>query len=82
MQRGDCRRKLSLETRKGRVFWRKNFRDNKSWFFTTFGVVAYLASFEKLNAVIREEEVAFGLLRQPNKKVDCFILLPPCEVTW
>ncbi len=59
----------------------KNFRDSKSWFFTTFGVVAYLASFEELNAVIREEEVAFGPLRQPNKKGDCFILLPPCEVT-
>jgi hypothetical protein len=60
----------------------KNFRDSKSLFFTTFGVVAYLASFEELNAVIREDEVAFGPLRQPNKKGDCYILLPPCEITW
>jgi hypothetical protein len=59
----------------------KNFRDIKSSFFTTFGAVAYLASFEDLNAVIRDDEVAFGPLRQPNKKGDCFILLPPCEVT-
>ncbi len=60
----------------------KNFKDNKSWFFTTFGVVAYLASFEELNAIIKEDEVAFGRLRQPNKKGDCFILLPPYEISW
>jgi len=60
----------------------KNFKDSKSWFFTTFGAVAYLASFEELNAIIREDEVAFGPLRQPSQKGDCFILLPPCEVSW
>ena len=60
----------------------KNFKDAKSWFFTTFGAVSHLASFEELDAVIREDEVAFGLLRQPGKKGDCFLLLPPCEVSW
>ena len=50
--------------------------------FTTFGYVSFLASFEELDAVIRENEVAFGLLRQPSKKGDCNLLLPPCEVSW
>ncbi len=45
----------------------KNFNDNKSWFFATFGVVAYLACFAELNAIIGEDEVAFGPLRHPNK---------------
>ena len=45
----------------------KDFKDTKTWFFSTFGVVAYLASFEELDAVIKEDEVAFGPLRQPNK---------------
>jgi hypothetical protein len=60
----------------------KSFKDSKSWLFTTFGCVAFLASFEELDAVIRENEVAFGLLRQPDSKGDCFLLLPPCEVSW
>jgi hypothetical protein len=60
----------------------KNFDDAKSWFFTTFGFVSFLAKFEELNAVIREDEVAFGLLRQPSKQIDCYLLLPPCEVSW
>ena len=64
-----------------RVFM-KDFKDTKTWFFSTFGVVAYFASFEELDAVIKEDEVAFGPLRQPNKKGDCFLLLPPCEVVW
>jgi hypothetical protein len=46
----------------------KTFKDNKTLFFTALGVVARLASFEELDAVIREEEVAFGPLRQPAKR--------------
>ena len=48
----------------------------------TLGVVAHLASFEDLDATIREKEVAFGHLRQPDKKSDCFLLQPPLEGTW
>ncbi len=32
--------------------------------------------------MIRENEVAFELLRQPSKKGDYYLLLPPCEVSW
>jgi len=32
--------------------------------------------------VILEDEVAFGLLRQPSKKDDNNLLLSPCEVSW
>jgi hypothetical protein len=38
-----------------------------SWFFTPFGAVVHLASFEELDAVIKEDEVAIGLHRQPSK---------------
>ena len=59
----------------------KDFRDSKAWFLTTWGATAFLASFEELDAVIGEEEVAFGPMRQ-LKKGDCYFLLPPCEVKW
>jgi hypothetical protein len=39
----------------------KSFKDSKSWFFTTFGSVAFLASVEEPDALIRDNEVAFGL---------------------
>jgi hypothetical protein len=60
----------------------KNFDDTKSWFFTTFGFVFLFSSFEELDAMIREDEVALRLLRQPSKKCDSCLLLPPCEVSW
>jgi len=58
--------------KKGPRVLAKNFKDSKSWFFTTFGSVSHLASFEKLDAVIKEDEVVFGLLRQPGKNVIVF----------
>jgi hypothetical protein len=57
-----------------------NFKDAKSCFFTTFGAVSHLASFEELDAVMKDDEVSFELLRQPGKKSGCFLLLRPCEV--
>ncbi len=60
----------------------KDLRDSKTRFFTTLGVVAHLASFEELDAEIRKGEVAFGPLRWPDKKGDCFLLLTPLEVSW
>ena len=60
----------------------KNFKDAKSWFFIIFGSVSHLASFEELDAVIKEDEVLFGLLRQHDKKGDSFLLFAPCEVSW
>jgi hypothetical protein len=50
----------------------KNFKDAKSWFFTTFGSVSHLASFEELDAVIKEDKVAFGILRSLAKKLIVF----------
>jgi hypothetical protein len=50
----------------------KNFKDAKSWFFTNFGAVSHLASFEELDAVIREDKIAFGLLMQPGKRAIVF----------
>ncbi len=55
----------------------KDFDDKKACFFTTWGAVSHLCSFEELDAIIAEEEVAFGPLRQPNEKGDVFVVLPP-----
>ena len=41
-----------------------------------------MASFEELDAVIKNDEVAFGQLRQPSERGDSYILLPPLEVSW
>ena len=60
--------RATLCDKEGPRVWAKNFKDVKSWFFTTFGSVSHLASFEELDAVIKEDEVAFALLRQPGKK--------------
>ena len=60
----------------------KKIKDIKSWFFSTFGSVSHLTSFEELDAMIKEDEVAFGILRQSGKKGECFVLLPPCELSW
>ena len=38
----------------------KDFVDKKAWFFTTWGAVSHLCSFEELDAIISEEEVTFG----------------------
>ena len=40
----------------------KNFENAKSGFFITFGSVSNLDRFEELDAIIRKDEVAFGLL--------------------
>jgi hypothetical protein len=55
----------------------KNFRDSKSWFFAMFGAVAYLASFEELNAIIREDDVAFGPLHSPAQQEGRLLHSPP-----
>jgi hypothetical protein len=60
----------------------KEFVDKKAWFFTTWGAVQHLCSFEELDAIIKEEEVAFGQIRQPNVKGDVFVVLPPVYITW
>ncbi len=60
----------------------KDSKDLKMWIFTTLGAVAHLASFEELDAIVWEEEAALGPLRQPDKKGNCILLLPPLEVTW
>ena len=64
------------------LFRSKDFVDKKAWFFKTWGAVSHLCSFEELDAIIAEEEVAFGPLRQPNDKGDVFALLPSIYISW
>jgi hypothetical protein len=53
----------------------QRFRRQKAWFITTWGDVQHLYIFEELDAIIKEEEVAFGPIRQPNVKGDVFVVL-------
>ena len=50
----------------------KDFRDIKTWFFIALEAVAHLASFEEMDAVIREDEIVFGPLHRPDKKRTAF----------
>ncbi len=52
----------------GTTYLGKELRGQQKMALYHVGVVAHLASFEELDAVVREEEVALGPLRQPDKK--------------
>ncbi len=53
----------------------QGFHGQKTWFFITLGAIQHLCSFEELDAIIKEEEVAFGSIRQPNVNGDVFVIL-------
>ncbi len=60
----------------------KDLDDKKAWFFTTWGAVSHLRNFEELDALITEEEVAFGSLRQPCNECDVFDVKNKYRNSW
>ena len=74
---GDARMRSTQWGKQGPRVMCKEFNDNKIWFFTTWGAIVHLCSFEEPDALINEEEVAFGPPQQSNEKGDVFCCAPP-----